>query len=175
MLTKQYVDTYKGERIYELTIKNGKKIRTPIQIKNNIKYKNTSYIGLCFAGPTDLPLKHMSLPYPTFSYEQADFTVHDKTYEHKGNENTIPYRPMLSRPASLIYVAAFYKFETLFIFGMEDLTDKQGANISTVVDVYDDTDFVLVSASGNQQVPERLRWHTNFHHISWDRFKTLVQ
>lgn len=176
MLKKQYADTYKGEYTYDLVVTNGQKTRISTFIPNKIKYRNNSYIGVCYAGPTDLPLHRLDLPYPSFSHEEwSDFTVHNRTYTYNNRENIIPFKPLLSRPSSMIYVASFYKFETLIMFGMEGMTEKQFINLDTVISTYDDTDYIMVTDSGQHVVPDFIKYNTNFYQVSWKRLKSLLQ
>lgn len=175
MLTKEYQQDYTGEFKVSIHIKNGNRVEKREWCPNQIEYTNTSFIGLCIQD-TDLPLHHLKLEYPTFSInDDTNFTVHDKFYTHLDLTNVIPFKPMFTQPGTLLYVSAFHKFETLFMFGLNATTEKQQQHVNEVLKVYNDTEFVLVSGSGYADVAEIWKYNLNFHQIDWRKFKTLVQ
>jgi len=174
MLSKEYQQDYTGEFKVTTRISRGVKTEERSWIPQQIQYDNKSYIALCIVSD-DFSVQKLNLDYPTFSTDlNTDFTVHNNFYTYGDISNIIPFRPMFTEQSMLLYVTAFYKFETVFMFGFNAETIKEQQHINDVLRVYNDTEFVLVSATGYAEIPELWKYNTNFHQISRQKFRTLV-
>ena len=84
----------------------------------------------------------------------------------------IPYNPMLSQEALVLYLAAFDGHKEIFMFGFK--SDTEGSNsawiaqVNSVIQTYSSIDFIAVTAETT--TPKCWSENSNFKHMSVRKF-----